>query len=255
HNGTIKGEYSWFVGHANDLNPSDRAVHFRRGRGRIVVDDNDILRPRRAVSVSAWVYFSEKQDGCVVVKGAEDKETYKMEVDDWDELKFKVRDVCNAQWDAEPDDMTDKEKKSYKLKGLGYDIVYPHDWVHLAGTFDGDTNTVRAYVNAVLIDEANDANFVNDGNDLSQDTNDLGIGGRPEELDDTFKGAIDEVRIYNYALDANEIAWLATDGTGYRRLRSQVNLYDLEEEGYKSVNFRDLAVLIDEHWLDVILWP
>ncbi|MHC4061803.1 MAG: LamG-like jellyroll fold domain-containing protein, partial [Planctomycetota bacterium] len=70
------------------------------------------------------------------------------------------------------------------------------------------------------------------GKILSQDTNDLGIGARPEtkkaSSGDPFSGSIDEVRIYNYALDANEIAWLATDGTGYRRLRSQANLYDLE---------------------------
>jgi hypothetical protein len=46
-----------------------------------------------------------------------------------------------------------------------------------------------------------------------------------------------------------------TDGTGYRRLRSELNLYDLEEEGEKSINFKDLAVFIDEHWLEEILWP
>jgi hypothetical protein len=169
-----------------------------------------------------------------------------MAVDNWDEFDFEVGDVCNAQWDAEGDG------EDYELD---YDIVYPDGWVHLAGTFDGDTNTAKAYVNAVLIDETNDANFVTDGNNLSQDTNDLAIGSGAEELYDTFKGAIDEVRIYNYALDANEIAWLATDGTGYRRLRSQANLYDQEKEGEKSVNFRDLAVLIDEHWLEEVLWP
>jgi hypothetical protein len=142
---------------------------------------------------------------------------------------------------------------------LGSDILYPNAWAHVAGTFDGDTNTVRAYVNAVLVDEANDANSITIGKILSQDTNDLGIGARPEtkkaSSGDPFSGSIDEVRIYNYALDANEIAWLATDGTGYRRLRSQANLYDLELPGEKAVNFRDLAVLIDEHWLEEIKWP
>jgi hypothetical protein len=257
HNGTVKGDwYSWVVGHANNLNPSDGAVYFRRGKGRVVVDDSNFLKPRRAVSVSAWVYFSDEQENaCIVVKGAEGKETYKMEVDDWDELDFQVRDVCDNRWDIEPDGMKDKEKKAYKLRGLGYDVLYPDDWIHLAGTFDGDSNTARGYVNAVLIDENNDVNCVTEGNDLSQDPNRLGIGGRPEKRSGMFKGCIDEVRIYDYALDANEVAWLATDGTGYKRLRAQANLYDLEKEGEKAVNFRDLAVFIDEHWLEEVLWP
>ncbi|MHC4185492.1 MAG: LamG-like jellyroll fold domain-containing protein [Planctomycetota bacterium] len=266
-NTTDHNYYSWVVGHDYDNNPSDRAVHFALGRGRILVeilvDDNNTLRPKYAVTVSAWVYFTEEQDdGRVVVKGAEGKETYKLEVDDWDRLDFQVTDVCDTHWDAEPefdDDEKEAEKEYERERMLGSDILYPNAWAHVAGTFDGDTNTVRAYVNAVLVDEANDANSITIGKILSQDTNDLGIGARPEtkkaSSGDPFSGSIDEVRIYNYALDANEIAWLATDGTGYRRLRSQANLYDLELPGEKAVNFRDLAVLIDEHWLEEIKWP
>jgi hypothetical protein len=127
--------------------------------------------------------------------------------------------------------------------------------MHLAGTFDGDTNTVKAYVNAELVNQTTDANFVTAGRTLCQDTNDLAIGSRAEELEDTFEGAIDEVRVYNYALDANEMAWLATDSTGFIRLRSQANLYDLEPPGEKAVNFRDIAFLIDEHWLEEKKWP
>jgi hypothetical protein len=248
--------YSWVVGHANDLNPSDGAVSFERGRGGILVDDSNTLKPKYAVSVSAWVYFTEDQDeGLIVVKGAGGKATYRLEVDDLDELHFQVTDVCEIHHDEEPEFKNEKAEDKYKEE-LGNEILYPDNWAHVAGTFDGDSNTIRTYVNAVLCDEANDANSITEGEVLSQDTNDLAIGRMPDDKwGHRFKGSIDEVRIYNYALDANEVAWLATDGTGYRRLRSNANLYDLEKEGEKSINFRDLAVLIDEHWLEEILWP
>ncbi|MHC4239996.1 MAG: LamG-like jellyroll fold domain-containing protein [Planctomycetota bacterium] len=239
HNSTIEGEYSWVTGHDYDNNPSDGAIEFETGKGRIVVDDKDVLRPKYAVTASAWVYFTEEQDDArVVVKGENGEETYLIEVDDDDTFRFRVRDVCETQWSAGTENR-----------------LYPDEWMHLAGTFDGDTNTVKAYVNAELVNQTTDANFVTAGRTLCQDTNDLAIGSRAEELTDTFEGAIDEVRVYNYALDANEIAWLATDSTGFIRLRSQANLYDLEPPGEKAVNFRDIALLIDEHWLEEKKWP
>jgi hypothetical protein len=244
HNSTIWGKYKWATGHNHDISPTDGAVKFTDSGGRIRVDDSTILRPKYAVTASAWVYFTEGQDdGRVVVKGKNDKETYSIEVDNLDEFKFMVRDPCEKQWDVGED------KKR----------LYPGEWIHLAGTYDGDSNTVKAYVNAELIDSRKDANFVEGGLTLSQDTNDLAIGAQPETTKaskgDPFIGSIDEVRVYNYALDANEIAWLATDGTGYRRLRSQANFYDLEPENEKAVNFRDMAVMIEEYWLDEKMWP
>ncbi|MHC4498700.1 MAG: hypothetical protein ACYS9T_07620 [Planctomycetota bacterium] len=68
-------------------------------------------------------------------------------------------------------------------------------------------------------------------------------------------GAVDEVRVYNCGLSHGEVAWLTTDGTGFTRLSSQANLYDLEVPGEKPVNFRDLALLITEYWLDELMWP
>jgi hypothetical protein len=38
-------------------------------------------------------------------------------------------------------------------------------------------------------------------------------------------------------------------------LRSEANLYDLEPQGEKAVNFRDIGVLIGEHWLEEKKWP
>jgi hypothetical protein len=61
-----------------------------------------------------------------------------------------------------------------------------------------------------------------------------------------MNGLIDEVRIYNRALSAAEIAWLA----GYTSLVSIPA--DLQRDNV--INFKDFAKLADS-WLEEILWP
>jgi hypothetical protein len=63
---------------------------------------------------------------------------------------------------------------------------------------------------------------------------------------------IDDVRIYNYGLSQAEVAWLASDGTGYVPLRSKYNIYS--DEDRQKVNFRDYAKIFDA-WNDKQLWP
>jgi hypothetical protein len=63
---------------------------------------------------------------------------------------------------------------------------------------------------------------------------------------------IDDVRIYNYGLSQAEVAWLASDGTGYVPLRSKYNIF--YDEDRQKVNFRDYAKIFDA-WNDKQLWP
>jgi hypothetical protein len=56
------------------------------------------------------------------------------------------------------------------------------------------------------------------------------------------------VRLYSRALPKGEVAWLASDGTGYVPLRSPLNIYDGELQYHKAINFRDFAMLL-ENWL------
>jgi hypothetical protein len=109
--------------------------------------------------------------------------------------------------------------------------------------------------------------------------------GRADEDSEFFRGAIDDVRIYNYALDVNEIRYLATDGADgsepdpncpayhykfddgsglvaldsgcalvYRPPMSVANLTDPEPEGSRLVNFADYAIFAD-NWVAQDLWP
>ena len=214
--------------------------------GRVRVPDHPDLRPMYQVSVSAWIKYSDEQDNArVVVKGCAGS-TFQLEVDDKDDLTFYIGDG-NDQ-DPHPD------KEDYESYDANSDanVLERNEWVHIAGTFDG--NTIKCYVNGELVAESNDPNtsvipFLN------QDTNDLCIGGRPDNDKDDFKGIIDDVRVYNYGLSAEEIAYIATDGSGIFEMRQSVaNLYNEEDPGERSVNLRDFAKLAD-NWLKRLLWP
>ncbi|MHC4301862.1 MAG: LamG domain-containing protein, partial [Planctomycetota bacterium] len=232
---TIDVNVWWVTGRA-DVN---YALEF--DGGRVLVPDGGAkpeLRPEYRVSVCAWVYHYEGHDESsrIVVKGKDNKETYVLDMGDEGDFGFFVRD--------------DVKYKSYTVSAP----VWQDEWLHLAGSYDGDSNTVKGYLNGLLIDLEDDANFVFLGKTLSQDVSGLAIGNRSDANDKPFVGIIDDVRIYDYALAEAEVMWLASDGTGYTALMAPANLYDSEAPGQQAINYRDMAVLID-HWLEEKKWP
>jgi hypothetical protein len=233
HDGTIEDSYSWIDGR---IGPA--ALEFTGDGGRIIVPDHAQLRPTTKVSASAWAYYSVSQDHSarIVVKGADNNETYALQISGND-TGFLVRDTSSNNF------------------SINSDRIWPDEWTHLAGTFDGDSNTVTLYLNGREADSRDDANFVSQGDmTLSQDNNDLAIGNRSDATNREFIGRVDDVRVYDYALTAAEVAYIATEGTGYFGLESRVNIYDEEPAGQKAINLRDLAVLLDD-WLEEKLWP
>jgi hypothetical protein len=182
-NGTLETndvDVFWVAGHDGN------ALEFSGGRVR--VPDTADLRLTGDVSLSAWINFSESQSSArVVVKGADNREAYGLEVDDDSELVFYVRE--------DPNDPNVDDYDRYPVSSDGLD---QDEWTHIAGTFDGDGNTVKCYINGVLKGSA-DANVTYI---LSQDTNDLAIGNRSDDDNREFEGMIDDVRVYDYALSA-----------------------------------------------------
>jgi hypothetical protein len=69
-------------------------------------------------------------------------------------------------------------------------------WQHLAATYDG--NTARFYIDGTQVATAPFTGNVGDSNSWQ-------IGAYGDTLTGYFNGLIDEVRIYNYALDATHI--------------------------------------------------
>jgi hypothetical protein len=209
--------------------------------GRVRVADDPELRPLDQVSVSAWIKYSDKQNSArVVVKGADDEETFGLEVDDDDQLLFHVRD--GNDYDVDENEYVNYEAQSDD------DELDRDEWIHVAGTFDG--NSVKCYINGELADtdDASELLF------LCQDTNDLAIGNKSDANDRPFEGIIDDVRVYDYGLSEPEIGYLASGGTGIVTVQSVANLVNDEPLGERAVNFRDFDILADA-WLEQKLWP
>jgi hypothetical protein len=209
--------------------------------GRVLVPDANALKPKHELTVCAWVkyYYSHDETARVVVKGADNKEAFGLEVsDDDDTCTFLVREG-NAP--AE-DEYAKHDANTWPLEH--------GDWIHLAGTFkQGDC--IKVYKDGQLHATNNDANAIEY---LSQDTFGLAIGNRSDDTNRQFEGYIDDVRVYNRTLSAAEIAYIATDGTGTFTVQSAANIYNLEALGDRIVNLKDFVKLAD-NWLKTRLWP
>jgi hypothetical protein len=222
--GTIVGDYSWVPGCGNS------AVEFIDGK--VVVPDAPHLRPPTQVSVSAWVNYSvaPPYSARIVVKGADNKETYLLEVDEHDTIAFIFRDV-NSSW-----------------HGVDGTMRLPHyEWVHIAGTYDG-------YNISCYVDGEHDSSDTIGPALLSQDVNDLAIANRADANDRQFEGAVDEVRIYDYGLSHNEVLWVGGECGLWISCGFRPNLYCNGRPLPDYINFRDYAVLA-AHWLEQVLWP
>jgi len=89
----------------------------------------------------------------------------------------------------------------YGIHAYGWErtiLTIDLEWHHLAATYDG--TTIAWYGDSQFV--ASEAWVLN-----TQDN--FQMGKRAHAAGGNFPGAIDEVRIYNKALSAEEIAWLA----------------------------------------------
>jgi hypothetical protein len=226
--GTLEGAYEWIAGRIGT-----GAIDFSGGR-MLVPDDNNTpeLRPTDEVTVTAWISFSSEQAAArAVVKGADNRETYELEVDDDDALIWVIREDSNTA--------------SFPRYSIDSQNLIQNEWVHIAGTYDA--NTMTLYINGqVVASEAIGAIT------LSQDPAGFAIGNRSDDTNRQFDGDIDDVMVYNVALSLGEIGWLASEGTGEVLLDSEANFYDGESP--EVINIRDVAVLL-EYWLEERLWP
>jgi len=125
---------------------------------------------------------------------------------------------------------------------------------------------------AVVIEPGKASLYLSDGNSLASVIN--AIPHDPEEWDGiahigrdgqdytnrSFRGAIDDVRIYDYSLSAGQIMGVAgVEGIVYLPLSSVADLVVGDKDPCypnvdERIDFRDYGVLT-EHWLREVLWP
>ncbi|UCG57595.1 MAG: LamG domain-containing protein [Phycisphaerales bacterium] len=121
------------------------------------------------------------------------------------------------------------------MHGDEYDIL-PNDldWHHLAATFDGTTQAFYG-----------DGRLVGTAQYSISPPGNVHMGKR-EDNDNYFPGLVDEARIFNRALSADEVAYLGGLTLPYSAA------FDLNVDD--AIDFLDVAVLGDA-WLDEALWP
>ncbi|MBK8508350.1 MAG: PKD domain-containing protein [Candidatus Competibacteraceae bacterium] len=148
----------------------------------ITVNDSATLDLTTGMTLEAWVYPTETMSG-------------------WRSIitKEQPNGFGAAYYLAANSDVNQPEAAIYTAqwnKLYGGPLVGANQWTHLAGTYDG--STLKLYVNGTQVSSQPRTG----GIDVT--TGVLRIGGN-DYWGEFFKGYIDEVRVYNRALNASEI--------------------------------------------------
>ncbi|MBN2128605.1 MAG: hypothetical protein JW741_03880 [Sedimentisphaerales bacterium] len=133
--------------------------------------------------------------------------------------------------------------------------VQTTEWQHVAVTWKSG-EVVRLYINGALNIPGFEAEPAV-GTTTGYTKVLVGRGGK--DADGAWDGRVDDVRIYDWALSAEEIATVENGGTVmppeiYTPVGSPAELWDAEQINSRKVNFNDYAILAGQ-WLEERLWP
>ena len=183
-NGTLINGASFATGHLGQaflLDGIDDAVS---------IPNDSTLNPTAAITVEAWINPTGHagQYDPIVKKAGEGSQ-----IEHGYSLEFDGNDVVFYVF----------------IDGLGWQgsdraTIPLGTWSHVAGTYDG--SKIRLFVNGSVIGAETDAPGI-----LVPSGNLLMIGGDPSDPSRHFQGSIDDVRIHNRALNANELSQSLTD--------------------------------------------
>ena len=183
--GTFNGSVEWVPGYIG------WAVSFDTAGERIVVGPIDPSEGTNAMTLSAWIFW-EGQDHSIEHQGIIGKRL------GW------TTDGATIKWFWETTpagDLVFRADYSGGGTGLwwgnGILTPYANEWTHVALTWD-DGAAVE-YINAEEV-EAGSITFRESANDTP-----VTIGCVDSTNNETFVGSIDEVRMFNHALSADEI--------------------------------------------------
>ncbi len=146
----------------------------------VTVPEDTSLDITSGVTMSAWVYPAGTMDSYtrIVQKGQND--AYEIWIDSGTTVPV-LR--INGQID---------------LNRGGLDLPQ-NQWTHIVGTYNTSTDEARMYFNGTLV-----ASTVKDVGSIGTNDNEFRIGTRAQK-DTSWKGRIDEVRVYDRALSGDEI--------------------------------------------------
>ncbi len=174
---------------------ANSAYHFDGYNDFIIVPDAEILRMTDAVTISLWFKTeSTASFSAMVLKmaGSEPLSGYKMVIDDNDYARFDIYYDHN-------------DRSQYEITRSYVDLA-DNVWHHVVGIYDG--SGLRLYVDCNLLDEAEYTLG------MQANTEPLYMGYDPFNYNPRyFNGEIDDVMIFNRAIDVNEVMELCEDNS------------------------------------------
>jgi len=162
------------------------ALFFNGVNSYVAIPYRSINHPEKAVTVDLW--FAVDSFDRQVLVSTYNGGGYRLAFDDGNDLWWTVS--------------TQKGDISVPVR---HENILLHRWHHVAGTYDG--SEIKIYLDGVLRNVANGTGpiFYTQPNDVMLGV-DAGTGTDPDpQCNGYFKGGLDEVRIYNYALTYGQV--------------------------------------------------
>jgi hypothetical protein len=154
------------------------------GSGYAEVADDDTINPTSAITVACWVYWNETLSNGTRTNDIGIVSKWKSGTEDY--MLYKGTDTTFDFYIG-----TDSERSN----DLGMDTP---GWVYIAGTYDG--STIKTYKNGV-----SNSSGTSVSRTIPNTAQVLEIGRYRETVDRSYPERIDEVKIYNRALSADEL--------------------------------------------------
>ena len=196
HDGKVFGATKWEKGYIG--NGALKITNFQEGEnitnGGVVIADSPLLRPSR-FTVSMWANWprgvKQKALARLLQKGNDNKETFTILGGGKADNRGDSEPAVFFAIAAEP------RGSSYNIGGPG--TLEGGKWHHVAATYDGSDMVL--YVDGRLAGK----NTIGEVKFIAVEGEPLVIGNRPPNMDRGFNGIVDDVRMYNRALSAQEI--------------------------------------------------
>jgi len=180
--GRLIGDLEWGKGRIGG------ALSFGGTRDRVEIMDSPSISVTGDLTVTAWVNGSSWRVNNIVSKDFNSS------------YRFRVQDNGNALWLLLCDDYG-YEAESVELSNT----LRTGKWYHVAATADLDAKEVRFYLDGAQMGEARSTTKAG----IQDMAGPLLIGKTETGFSEDFHGLMDDVRIYNRALSAEEIRLLA----------------------------------------------
>lgn len=168
----------------------------------IFIGDNPSLRPRRAITISAWFKTSRASYAQFLVSKFESNSD--SQSDDSYALYLGTQDPAII-WQVE----TDNNGKLLDCIWLGvpHIDIFDEQFHHVIGTYDSETEEMKAYLDGVRM--GGRYSQKPKGLIVSTTTNFL-LGAKSQRADilDFLKGTLDEVQVYDRAISESEVQLL-----------------------------------------------